>query len=367
MQHLEELLDHLSDQLDSIPKRARSDSRWLGDAAADSFVEKVARGEPIRTAPSTQLHTRSGNRLGDLMVKALAEGSGSGSGSYIVPTEFLGDVWDRLAEQSVGLRSGFTILDTVRDTLRIPRLTADLAAAWTAEAATITPSDPTLDEVVATPRKLAALTVFSNELRDDSSPAVADVVMRNMLRALGLKLDLGFFEGSGSAPEIRGVKNVTGIQMLAVGGSNGGQLTNLDPLADGIGLLAEANATATAIVMHPREWGTLLKLKRGTVDDNQPLLLDAVSEGPVPAIFGVPVYLSAQLSTTETVGTSTDSSSMYVYEAREVVAVRRTDARLEISADAYFNSDQSAVRGIVRFDLVVPNPEAVVRITGIVP
>jgi len=56
-----------------------------------------------------------------------------------------------------------------------------------------------------------------------------------------------------------------------------------------------------------------------------------------------------------------------LYEAREVVAVRRTDARLEISADAYLDSDQSAVWGIVRFDLVVLNPEAVVRITGIVP
>jgi HK97 family phage major capsid protein len=63
----------------------------------------------------------------------------------------------------------------------------------------------------------------------------------------------------------------------------------------------------------------------------------------------------------------TDASSIYLYEAREVVAVRRTDARLEISADAYFDSDQSAVRGIVRFDLVVLNPKAVVRITGIVP
>jgi HK97 family phage major capsid protein len=362
---LENVLEHLTDQLDSLPKRARGGSRWLGDAADESLVEKVARGEPIQTAPSTQLHARSDKRLGDLMVKALAEGSGSGS--YIVPTEFLGDVWDRLAEQSVGLRSGFSVLDTRRDTLHIPRLNADLAAAWTAETDTITPSDPTLDEVLATPRKLAALTIFSNELRDDSTPAVGDVVMRNMLRALGLKLDLGFYEGSGTAPEIRGLKHVAGVQTLPVGGSNGGQLTDLDPFAEAIGLLAEANATATAIVLHPREWGTLLRLKRGAVDDNMPLLLDAVSEGPVPAIYGVPVFLSAQLSTTETVGSSSDCSSIYVYEAREVVAVRRTDARLEISADAYFDSDQSAIRGIVRFDLVVPNPEAVVRITGIVP
>jgi len=42
----------------------------------------------------------------------------------------------------------------------------------------------------------------------------------------------------------------------------------------------------------------------------------------------------------------TDASSIYLYEAREVVAVRRTNARLEISADAYFDSDQSAVRAL---------------------
>jgi HK97 family phage major capsid protein len=364
---LADVLDHLSKQLDDLPraKEGRRGSRWLGDNAEESFVERVARGEEIRTAPATAVHAAPARRLGDLMTKALAESSGSGS--YIVPTEYLGEVWDRLAEQSVGLRSGFTVLDTVRDTLRIPLLTADLAAAWTDEAATISASDPTLTEVVAAPRKLAALTVFSNELRDDSTPAVGDVVMRNMLRALALKLDLGFFEGSGTPPEITGIKNVSGIQSLPMPGTNGSQITNLDPFADAIGLLAEANATATAIVMAPRTWSGLLTLKKGVTDDNTPLLLDAVSEGPVPSIFGVPVYLSAQLSITETVGSSSDCTSVYVYEAAEVVAVRRTDARLEISSDAFFDSDQSAIRGIVRFDLVVPNPEAVVRISGITP
>src|SRR4051794_3090344 len=96
---LENVLDNLSQQLDSLPKQPRGGSRWLGDAAEESLVEKVARGEPIRTAPSTQLHNRSDKRLGDLLVKALAEASGSGS--YIVPEQFAPDFWDRLAEQSV--------------------------------------------------------------------------------------------------------------------------------------------------------------------------------------------------------------------------------------------------------------------------
>jgi hypothetical protein len=35
-----------------------------------------------------------------------------------------------------------------------------------------------------------------------------------MVRSLALKLDLGFFEGSGEAPEIKGLKNVSGIQVV---------------------------------------------------------------------------------------------------------------------------------------------------------
>jgi HK97 family phage major capsid protein len=81
----------------------------------------------------------------------------------------------------------------------------------------------------------------------------------------------------------------------------------------------------------------------------------------------VPVYLSSQLGTTEVQGSASNASSAYVYQADQVVAVMRQDVRVERDSSRLFNSDQSELRAIMRADVVVPNPKAVVRILGVIP
>jgi hypothetical protein len=66
-------------------------------------------------------------------------------------------------------------------------------------------------------------------------------------------------------------------------------------------------------------------------------------------------------------GTATNASSIYVYEAAEVIAVRRDDVRIEHNPYSLFNSDQHQLRAISRWDLVVPSPKAVVRVLGVIP
>lgn len=301
------------------------------------------------------------------LVKALSESSGPGS--VIVPEEYLAQVWDALTAEAVALRAGITVMETNTDTLHIPVVDADMAASWVAEGATITASDPAYRDVVAKPKKLAALVVVSNEVLRDSNPDALQLVSRQLTRALALKLDHGIFEGSGTDPEIRGLKNVAGIQTVSMG-ADGGQLTNLDPFATAISALEQANARATAIIMHPRTWGDILKLKEST-GSNKPVIQDEVAGGvgatPRRSLYGVPVYLSSQLSITETQGTATNASSAYVIDASQVILVRRQDVEVETDPYSKFNSDQTQIRAVARFDLVVPHPQAVVRIAGILP
>jgi len=84
-------------------------------------------------------------------------------------------------------------------------------------------------------------------------------------------------------------------------------------------------------------------------------------------LFGVPVYVSAQLATNESQGTAADASSIYVYAAGEVVLVRRADAEIELDRSRLFDRDMSEMRGKLRADVIVPNPSAVVRIAGVTP
>lgn len=314
---------------------------------------------PPSQAAGTPAKVKSG--LFGLELRALAEGSGAGA--VIAPDQWGPGFFDRLAAESVALRSGIRTIRTERDVIHIPRIDSDPAANWTAEAAPITATDPGYTDLTATPRKLATLTQVSNELIADSNPDVVSLLEMQVARALALKFDLGVFEGSGTPPEIRGLKNVSGITLDA---TLSAAPTNLDVFAAAITTLESNNAKATAIVMHPRTWGTLLKLKEGTANNNKPLLQDSAgsgSQGVTRAIYGVPVYLSSQVSITEGAGAE---SSAYVYDASKVVAVFRQDTRIELDRSRLFNTDQSELRAIMRADLVVPTPLAVVRISKFV-
>src|SRR5262249_24807059 len=150
------------------------------------------------------------------------------------------------------------------------------------------------------------------------------------------------FEGSGTAPEIRGLKNVAGIGTVSLG-VNGATPTNFDPFADALGTLETANTEGGAIVMHPRTWQTLSKIKEVS-GSAKPVLQDnagSVSQGLQRSIYGVPVYLTSQLSITETQGTATTASSAYVYTPSQVVVVRRSDVSVELDRSRLFNIDSS--------------------------
>jgi HK97 family phage major capsid protein len=311
-------------------------------------------------------HTRAGDWLAR-EVRALV-GSGVTGGGAFTPADAPSTFFDLLAAKSVALRSGIRRIMTDRDTVIVPRLSADAATGWVSEAATISEASPTADQVTAVPRKLAGLIQLSNELIADADPNILEVAGQSIVRSIGLKLDNGIYEGSGSPPQITGLKNVAGINTVSMG-TNGLTPVNLDAYADAIATLESFNSEASVIVMHPRSWQTLIKIKEIT-GSVKPLLQESAGAGTAGiqrSLYGVPVLLSSQFSITETQGTSTDCSSAYVYEASQLVLVARQQASVRLDQSRLFNSDQSELRCTARFDLVVPNVKAVVRILGIRP
>ena len=69
----------------------------------------------------------------------------------------------------------------------------DPQASFVAEGAEIPVTDGTLTEIVATPKKLAALSIISSELAQDSSPAALQVVGDGIVRDVKRQLDASFF------------------------------------------------------------------------------------------------------------------------------------------------------------------------------
>ncbi|MFC7544850.1 phage major capsid protein [Plantactinospora sp. GCM10030261] len=333
-------------------------------AAVDAEQRSVIAANPVGV-PGTRTEVRAGDLLA-AEVRALT--GASGMGAAFTPAEQAGYVLDFLAKSSVIFRSGVQIIRTSGDSIVIPHMTSDGSAGAIAESANVPLSDPNAESLTAVPRKFMQGTRVPNEVLADSKPAALEQLSRSLIRSVGLAYDLSCFEGNGTAPNVRGFKNVSGIGTLS-NGTNGGALTNLDVIADALGMLAEANADeeSAVIVMAPRAWRGILKMKEGT-GSNKSLIQDSAGSatgGVTRALFGRPVYLSGNLSLTETQGTGTNMSSIYVYVPGEVYAVVREDAVFDVNPFVYGATDETLVTARMRADLLVPNPTAVVRISGV--
>ena len=279
--------------------------------------------------------------------------------SELTPPDMSTFVWDRLRPASIALASGVRVITTERSEVIWPRIVSDVDPTWLGELDPIPAGDPAFGTLTASPKKLAHRIELSNEVLDDSEPPIVDVLNLHLLAMLGLKLDRSIFEGNPAtnANSIRGLKYTPGIQVLSMG-TNGAALTNYDPLIAAVGMLRAANVAGPYAVAAGPGVLTALELLKDADDSNAQL--------GAPA--GLPPFFSStQLSTNETQGTSTTASSAYVYAPAELVLVRRQDAVVELDRSRLFDVDASELRGKLRCDLIVPNPAAVVRITGINP
>ena len=82
-------------------------------------------------------------------------------------------------------------------------------------------------------------------------------------------------------------------------------------------------------------------------------------------LFGIPVYISSNLPSAQTVGTSTDCSTVVLADMSQVVVGMRQDLQVQMSGDYAFASDQVAIRLIARTDLQPINAAATVVVTGL--
>jgi HK97 family phage major capsid protein len=129
---------------------------------------------------------------------------------YLVATETR-DVIDILRPFSVPARLGMTIETGLIDNQVIPKVTQQTTPQWqNTEAASVTPSTPTLSQIAATPKQVGVVVQYSRQL---SLQANADVFVRNeLLRTVGMTIDQAAIVGSGASGQPLGLLNTAGVQ-----------------------------------------------------------------------------------------------------------------------------------------------------------
>jgi len=240
-----------------------------------------------------------------------------------------------------------TTVTTSSTAYRIPLVTADPTAAWVAEGAEITPSDPTLQELTVTPPKVAGLTIISRELADDSSPAAAQVVGDGLARDIARRIDQAGFAGLAS-PAPAGLSTLSGIQTYV----NGTAFGNLDWAAQAISKAETVGATVTAFVTSPATALALATIKQGT-GSNQPVLGMDATAATSRSVLGVPLYVSQYVA----------ANTLWAIDFSRVWLVVRDDATVEADRSVFFTSDRVAVKATMRAGFGFVHPQSVVKVT----
>lgn len=243
--------------------------------------------------------------------------------------------------KSVAARTA-TVVGTNRVTVAFPKWVADPGVGWYAELGTISATDPTTAEVEVTPRKVAGITRLSRELRDDSSPDVANLVGEGLANQITRSLDAAYLGNTTT----NGPSGLLSISYTEV--DTGTSLTNLDKFIEARYAAEENGSKLTSWIVSPETAEALSKLK--TASGSNQSLIQFVEDDL--RVVGLPVLVSNQV----------DASTLFWgIPKAHVVAVLRQGTEVETSKDAGFYNDAVDIRAVARWGLGFLNPAGVIR------
>jgi len=192
------------------------------------------------------------------------------------------------------------------------------------------------------------LPVTDEQLEDvDQIESYIDQRLRLMVNQ---RIDLQVLLGNGTAPNLLGTDNVTGINSIARGN---------DSIPDAIykGIVevqADGYANPTVIFIHPRKWRDVVLLKTA---DGQYIWGHPAMPGP-KTLWGVPIVETTAI--TESLALTGD------YQMHSLFALKRgIDMQVSDSHGEYFTKGIKAIRMDMRGSMVHIRPLAFSEITGL--
>ncbi|QNK79313.1 phage major capsid protein [Nakamurella sp. PAMC28650] len=292
------------------------------------------------------------------------------SGSAIVPTIWGTDIIDRARNYAAVLQAGAQIVPMDAQTIQIGRLTTDPTAAFRSEGTLITASDPVFDNVTLQAKTLTCQVTGSLEWFMDAIN-VEETVSNAIAKAVALELDFNALYGgvvAGSEVSATGFNRV-----LTSPPSPRGVLAALLAVAPGNVLGGAANGTTQTAT---RPWDEILDLVYTPADSNEQVngliwsskmqrryakLYDTLSQPlRVPdALANIPRYVSNQVPSNMTVGTSTTNmTDVFAADWTQLLIGQRLDFHIQTLTERYAELGQISIIATWRGDIAPARPKA---------
>jgi HK97 family phage major capsid protein len=255
---------------------------------------------------------------GEMQVRDISRTDGAGG--EFVPPLWLMDEYAALA------RASRVTADLVRrlplpegtDSISVPRVTGGASVAAQADNQAVSETDMTTGSVTAPVTTIAGQQDASLQLVEQSPAGMDRIIFADLLAAYAAELDRQVITGNGTAPNHRGILNVSGINAVTYTDTSPTVGELYPKLADAISRIATNRyAPAEAIVMHPRRWAwitaaldsqgrPLVTPSAGAASAPVAVSTAPTAEGAVGTMHGLRVYLDANIPTNLGAGTNED-------------------------------------------------------------
>lgn len=306
--------------------------------------------------------------------KAMATTSGSAIGEHFVPRVQSNLVTAALYQQVIS-RSlpGVRVYPMSGLVVDAPTIGA-FSAGWSAEnAAATNAGDAATNRKTLTAKNLTALATISNQLLEDSDPAVESWIRDGMAEAMGEAHDTGAFFGTGLSNQPTGITGTAGVTSTAIGSDD-----IITAIIKAIGRMKtnklKISPSNTAIIMHPAVVTKALTTRVGAsgdfvvsgsaVDPQLGTFFSGASfEGQLSRRIGYPVVTSTVIP----VATGTAASTVMVLYCPDFVIGDRQEMNIAASnvAGSAFANNQTLVRAIMRVDFLLLRAASLELITGV--
>jgi HK97 family phage major capsid protein len=286
----------------------------------------------------------------------------TGAGGNVVPTSFYNRLMAHLIEVSAILQAGATVINTTSgETLQVPKTTAHGTAALTAEAGTLSASDPTFGQASLGAYKYGVLIQVSRELVDDTGVDLEGYLAMQAGRALGNALGADLITGNGSAKPT-GLLNNTSLGATGPTGVSGGLGPTSASANSGADFLIDLfysviapyrASSACAWLTRDATMAVIRKIKDTT---GQYLFQPSLVAGTPDTLLGKPIYSDPFMPAMSTGAKSIAFGDLSQYFVRLAGGVR-----FERSDDFAFSTDLVTFRALLRGDGILVDQTGAVK------
>lgn len=295
--------------------------------------------------------------------RAFDVGTAANAGNLVQTSVLGGEFVDVLRNALVLNKMGIRVLGGLTSSIAIPRKTAASTISNVTEAAQYTATNPTTTQITLSPKRIGASVPYTKQAIIQSSLDVEAMLREDLAMGIAVQIDNYGINGTGTAPQPRGIVNQSGIGAV-VGGTNGAQLAwshvvGLESACANVN--AEPDALAGYIINTKTRGWAKQQPKVGTTFPN--FLWDVNS--PDAPLNGYRVGVTNNLPSNGTKGTSSGVCSTVVFASDWSLFALGLFGGLDIVVDPYSLADSGQIKLTANqfIDVALRNPAGFAAMT----